>query len=155
MSVKVGSKSAPDGFDKIEPTLKEFQIELKNVQSKKASKLSVKANENLWEIMRIHHQQSRYIFNLYFKRKAISKELYDWLIKKKYADRFLIAKWKKQGYEKLCCLQCIQVTEISNGKTCICRIPRAQLEKDVKDKGLEMTFQQCVLCGCRGCSSKD
>jgi len=28
--------------------------------------------------------------------------LYDWLLKNKYADAALIAKWKKQGYEKVC-----------------------------------------------------
>jgi bud site selection protein 31 len=84
--------------------------------------------ESLWPIMRISHTRSRYIYELYYKREAISKELYDWLLKEGYADakcvlellfRFgrithqvssgsLIAKWKKAGYEKLCCVRCIQ-----------------------------------------------
>lgn len=81
--------------------------------------------ESLWPIMRISHARSRYIYELYYKREAISRELYDWLLKEGYADakyvfRFynvhlclshpcsLIAKWKKTGYEKLCCLRCIQ-----------------------------------------------
>lgn len=29
--------------------------------------------EGLWPILRIHHQRSRYIFDLYYKRQAISK----------------------------------------------------------------------------------
>jgi hypothetical protein len=29
---------------------------------------------------------SRYIYDLYYKREAISKELYDWLLKQEYAD---------------------------------------------------------------------
>ena len=36
------------------------------------------------------------------------QELYDWLLKEGYGDANLIAKWKKAGYEKLCCVRCIQ-----------------------------------------------
>ena len=45
---------------------------------------------------------SRYIYELYYDKEAISKTLYDWLLKNGYADGNLIAKWKKQGYEKVC-----------------------------------------------------
>lgn len=44
---------------------------------------------------------SRYIYELYYEKEAISKQLYDWLLKNGYADANLIAKWKKQGYEKV------------------------------------------------------
>lgn len=44
---------------------------------------------------------SRYIYDLYYEKEAISKQLYDWLLKNGYADPNLIAKWKKQGYEKV------------------------------------------------------
>ena len=44
---------------------------------------------------------SRYIYDLYYEKEAISKQLYEWLLKNKYADATLIAKWKKQGYEKV------------------------------------------------------
>ena len=43
-------------------------------------------SESLWPIMRISHARSRYIYELYYKREAISKELYDWLLKEKYGD---------------------------------------------------------------------
>ena len=36
--------------------------------------------------MRITHARSRYIYDLYYKRELISRELYDWLLKQKYAD---------------------------------------------------------------------
>lgn len=48
---------------------------------------------------------SRYIYDLYYDKEAISRQLYDWLLKNGYADGNLIAKWKKQGYEKACVLQ--------------------------------------------------
>ncbi len=44
---------------------------------------------------------SRYIYDMYYEKEAISKQLYDWLLKNNYADANLIAKWKKQGYEKV------------------------------------------------------
>lgn len=57
--------------------------------------------ESAWPVFRIHHQRSRYIYDLYYKRKAISRELYDYLVKHKYADANLIAKWRKVGW--ICC----------------------------------------------------
>lgn len=45
---------------------------------------------------------SKYIYDLYYEKEAISKQLYEWLLKNNYADKNLIAKWKKQGYEKVC-----------------------------------------------------
>lgn len=38
---------------------------------------------------------------MYYEKEAISKQLYEWLLKNNYADANLIAKWKKQGYEKV------------------------------------------------------
>ena len=92
-------------------------------------------------------QGSRYIYDLYYEKEAISKKLYEWLLKNNYADAMLIAKWKKQGYEKLCCLRCIQTKETNFNSTCICRVPREQLKQDQEI--------ECVSCGCRGCSSND
>lgn len=45
------------------------------------------------------------------------------------ADKNLIAKWKKQGYESLCCLRCIQTRDTNFGTNCICRVPKAKLEE--------------------------
>lgn len=117
--------------------------------------------------MRISLAGSKYIYDLYYEKEAISKKLYDWLLKNNYADAMLIAKWKKQGYEKvslyclsfsadriaadnkskLCCLRCIQTKETNFNSTCICRVPKQQLKE-------EHTIE-CVACGCRGCSSSD
>ena len=59
----------------------------------------------------MHHQRTRYIYDLFFKRKAISKglrrafcmqirrptELFEYCVKEGLADTGLIAKWKKVG----------------------------------------------------------
>ncbi|CCK72074.1 U2 snRNP complex subunit BUD31 KNAG_0I02900 [Huiozyma naganishii CBS 8797] len=149
------SKAAPDGYEKLAPTFKVFAQRLSDVHNEKESKLSTKANEKLWKIMQIHHERSLYVFKLYYKRKLISRDLYEWLLKRKLADRNLIAKWRKKGYEKLCCLRCIQSDESQHGTTCICRVPRAQLEEDALRKGTQVSFKQCVHCGCHGCASSN
>jgi bud site selection protein 31 len=61
-------------------------------------KRKVEAN---WDIFRLHHQRSRYIYEVYYKRKAITKEVYDYCLKEKYADGNLIAKWKKVFLTKI------------------------------------------------------
>ncbi|DAA75455.1 TPA_exp: Uncharacterized protein A8136_1852 [Trichophyton benhamiae CBS 112371] len=133
-------KAPPDGFDDIEDTLLEFSNKMKDAEN--ASHEGKKRHEVLWPIFQISHQRADG-----FSVQAISKKLYDWLLKNGYADANLIAKWKKQGYEKLCCLRCIQTKETNFNATCICRVPKAQLKED---QGI-----QCVSCGCRGCSSSD
>ncbi|KAI5803189.1 G10 protein [Geopyxis carbonaria] len=139
-------KPPPAGFDEIEDTLLEFANKMKDAES--APHEGKKKNEATWEIFRISHQRSRYIYELYYKKEAIEKPLYDWLLKNGYGDANLIAKWKKQGYEKLCCLRCIQAKENNFNATCICRVPRARLNE-------ESSAIQCVSCGCRGCATGD
>ncbi|KAG0025572.1 Component of the SF3b subcomplex of the U2 snRNP [Podila clonocystis] len=143
------TKRAPEGFDEIEPTLKEFQQKMKDGKfislSENDPHEGKRKVEALWPVFRIHHQRSRYVYELFYKRKAISKELYEYLLKQGYADGNLIAKWKKSGYEKVCCLRCIQPKDTNFGTTCVCRVPRDMLE--------EGKVIECIHCGCRGCSS--
>ncbi|CCX12087.1 cell cycle control protein cwf14 [Pyronema domesticum] len=139
-------KAPPDGFDDIEKTLLEFANRMKDAET--APHEGKKKNEATWDIFRISHQRSKYIYDLYYETNAISKQLYDWLLKNKYADANLIAKWKKQGYEKLCCMRCIQAKEHNFNTTCICRVPRARLND-------ESSGIQCTHCGCSGCASCD
>eukprot|EP00124_Ichthyophonus_hoferi_P003874 Ihof_evm4s371 gene=Ihof_evmTU4s371 len=86
-------KPPPEGWELIESTLMEIQQKMREAEADTHDgKRKVEAG---WPIFRLHHQRSRYIYELYYKRKAISKELYDYCIKEKYADAALIAKWKK------------------------------------------------------------
>ncbi|CDK25048.1 unnamed protein product [Kuraishia capsulata CBS 1993] len=121
------ARKPPADYVKVQPTLDAFAKKLKDLSR----------DDSLWEVLKINHQRSRYIYEMYYKKKLISKELYSWLGKKKVIDINLIAKWRKQGYENLCCLKCI------SEKTCICRVPH------------QNDFKQCVNCGCKGCASSD
>lgn len=57
--------------------------------------------EGLWPIFKITHQKSRYIYDLYYKRNEISKDLFEFCLDQGYADRNLIAKWKKVRHKNL------------------------------------------------------
>ncbi|GAA97294.1 uncharacterized protein L969DRAFT_84272 [Mixia osmundae IAM 14324] len=140
------TRAPPEGFEEIESVLDEYARRMRDVESE--SHEGKRKAESTWPIMRINHTRSRYIYDLYYKREAISKELYDWLLKEKYADATLIAKWKRSGYENLCCARCVQSRDMNYaGSTCICRVPKAALK--------EGTVVECNFCGCRGCASGD
>ncbi|KAG6919737.1 hypothetical protein DXG01_001571 [Tephrocybe rancida] len=119
------TKKPPEGYEDIEAILDDYAKKMRDAENETHE--GKRKAESLWPIMRISHTRSRYIYELYYKREAISRELYDWLLKEGYADANLIAKWKKTGYEKLCCLRCIQTRDMNyQGSTCVCRVPKAQ-----------------------------
>ncbi|SPO46352.1 probable G10 protein [Moesziomyces antarcticus] len=140
------STPPPEGFEDIEQILDEYERKMRDAEADDSQ--NKRKVETLWPLIQINHTRSRYIYDLFYKREAISRELYDWLLKYQYADANLIAKWKRTGYEKLCCVRCIQSRDMNyQGSTCVCRVPKAQLRPG--------TVVECVHCGCRGCSSSD
>ncbi|KAJ8749422.1 hypothetical protein K2173_025466 [Erythroxylum novogranatense] len=104
------------------------------------------ANNDPNDGKRKSHQKSSYIFDLYYRRKEISKELYEFCLEQGYADRNLIAKWKKLSYKRLYYLRCMQLRDHNFITTCVYRVPKNLRE----DKVVE-----CVHCGRRGCASID
>ncbi|XP_053992014.1 protein BUD31 homolog [Hylaeus volcanicus] len=139
------NKKIPEGWDLIEETVEDFKKKMRDAELEPHE--GKRKCESLWPIFRIHHQRSRYIYDMYFIKQSISKELYDYCCQAGYADRNLIGKWRKQGFEKLCCLKCIQPSNSNFGTTCICRVPSKDLEKG--------KVVECTHCGCRGCASSD
>ncbi|KAI3402668.2 BUD31 [Candida oxycetoniae] len=174
----------PQDFQKISPQITKFKQRLRSAQSTPLSQTTASKLTSRWPIYRIIHQCTRYVFDLYQEGK-ISAELYEWLKVQDYVDAPLMGKWKKRGYEKLCCLNCI------NGeKVCVCRVPKIELlkkgeeSKKCKEKETEREMEmememeeknvekeksvsmrrgdisarvdvECVTCGCRGCASTD
>jgi hypothetical protein len=57
-------------------------------------------------------------------RKAISRDVYEYCLREKIADADLIAKWKKAGYERLCCMRVCQFGQSQLWHHL--RLPRAQ-----------------------------
>lgn len=139
------TRRPPPGWDLIEPTLSEFARKIQEVHNEPTE--AKRRTETMWPLMRLIHQRSRYIFELYYRQHEISRELYEYCLAEKYADAPLIAKWKKPGYERLCCLLCIETSAHNFGTTCVCRVPKDKLE--------EGKVVECRHCGCRGCASGD
>uniref|UniRef100_A0A7S3GA03 G10 protein n=1 Tax=Palpitomonas bilix TaxID=652834 RepID=A0A7S3GA03_9EUKA len=139
----LGRKKPPQGFDLVEPKLEEFEIQMREaVNADHEGKRKV---ESVWPIHQINWRRSRYIFDLY-RDKKISRKVYEYCIDQNWADKQLIAYWKKPGYEKLCCVQAL--SRNTNFQTVdICRVPHDKLPKG--------SAVQSQLCGCTGCASCD
>lgn len=134
----------PDDWDKLQDTLDSINEKMREVEEEDHE--GKRATETLWPIFRLHHQRSRYIYEMFYKKHKISRECYEFALREGYADAALIAKWKKSGYERLCCIRCIQPKDTNYGTTCICRVPAKNLDAAVR-------INECVHCGCRGCAS--
>ncbi|CCE30890.1 probable G10 protein [Claviceps purpurea 20.1] len=72
-------KPPPDGFSDIENDLLIFSNKMKDAQNKPAP--AGPKHQAQWEIFQISHQRSRYVYDLYYEKEAISKQLYNWLLK--------------------------------------------------------------------------
>ncbi len=106
-------------------------------------------------IFKLTHQRSRLIYNAY-KTQQINKQCYDYAVTMKYVDTLLVAKWKKQGFEYLCCMQCIATNNTNFNTTCICRVPKQSLDiTDTTVSNETSKIVQCKNCGCTGCASSD
>ncbi|TAQ90410.1 hypothetical protein B7494_g1249 [Chlorociboria aeruginascens] len=89
-------KAPPEGFSDIEDALLKFSNDMKDAEN--APSVGVPKHQVHWPIFQISHKRSRYVYEMYYEKEAISKQLYEWLLKNSYADAMLIAKWKKEGY---------------------------------------------------------
>uniref|UniRef100_A0A0D9V801 Uncharacterized protein n=1 Tax=Leersia perrieri TaxID=77586 RepID=A0A0D9V801_9ORYZ len=129
--IKTSRVKYPKGWELIEPTIRELDAKMREAENDTHD--GKRKCEALWPIFRISHQRSRYIYDLYYRRKEISKELYEFCLDQGHADRNLIAKWKKPGYERLCCLRCIQTRDHNFATTCVCRVPKHLREEKVAE----------------------
>ncbi|CAI0544410.1 unnamed protein product [Linum tenue] len=118
--VRTNRTQYPDGWELIEPTLRELDAKMKEAETDP-------------------HDGKR-------NKNEISKELFEFCLDQGYGDKNLIAKWKKPGYERLCCLRCMQTRDHNFGTTCVCRVPQ-----NLRDE----QAVECVHCGCKGCASGD
>lgn len=133
----------PKGFEYIADTLSALESELRDmVNEPHEGKRKVEA---IWPIHQINWQRSRYVYDMYYKHKKITKEVYDYCIRNKLIDAGLIAKWKKPGYERLCSTYVINTKNYKFGTVSICRVPKQALGPD--------TIVEDPHTGCLGCAS--
>jgi len=84
-------KKAPKGYDYIKPVLDALDSEMREAVN--APHEGMRKDEALWPIHQINWQRSRYIYDMYYKYKKISRELYEWCLREKICDKGLAAKW--------------------------------------------------------------
>ncbi|CAK4492314.1 unnamed protein product [Aphanomyces euteiches] len=133
----------PPGYEYIQPVMDALESELREKTTDPHEGL--RKCEAMWPIQQINWQRSRYVYDMYYKYKKISKEVYDYCLRMKLADANLIAKWKKPGYERLCSTFAINTKNYNYGTVSICRVPRQQLA--------DGQLVQERHSGCRGCAS--
>lgn len=134
---------APTGFEYIQPVLDALERELRDKMNEPHE--GKRTCEALWPVHQINWQRSRYVYDMFYKHKRISREVYDYCVRAKLVDANLIAKWKKPGYERLCSTFAINTKNYNYGTVSICRVPRHQLS--------EGQVIQEKHSGCRGCAS--
>eukprot|EP00922_Rhytidocystis_sp_ex-Travisia-forbesii_P057631 GHVS01085313.1.p1 GENE.GHVS01085313.1~~GHVS01085313.1.p1 ORF type:complete len:156 (+),score=15.47 GHVS01085313.1:79-546(+) len=143
----LGSRKAPEGWDLLEEKLEELAQKMRDAEREPHE--GKRKCESLWPILQLHAERSRFIYEMFYRDKRISRALYDYCLREGYADANLIGRWRKPGYEKLCCLKCIQSADQNFGTTCVCRVPKKSLSTE-DGKSIE-----CIHCGCKGCASGD
>lgn len=150
-----GSRRRPEGWPAIAPRLAEIDREMRDAAAPHAESAGAESAggdgggvrrpaERMWAVFRALHRRSRYVWDEYRGRR-ISRELYDYCVKRRIVDAALVAKWKKPGFGRLCCVQCV-AADSQAGTKCICRVPEER--RPAESRAIE-----CRSCGCRGCSS--
>lgn len=143
---KLKGKKPPEGWELIEEVIVDFETQMKEAvnedhDGKRKAELS-------WKIHRLHWEKNRFIWDLMYQRKVMSRELFDYLVREKIADGALIAKWRKPGYEILCSMMAIQKGQHNFGTTSHCRVP-------MKQRSSQQRITPDVQIGCISCASGD
>ncbi|CAM9283605.1 unnamed protein product [Chrysoparadoxa australica] len=133
----------PKGFEYLEPTLTALQEELREKVNEPHE--GMRKGESLYPVHQINWQRSRYIYDMFYVYKKISRQVYDYCLRQKLVDAPLVAKWKKPGYERLCSTYVINTKNYKFGTVSICRVPKHHLGPD--------TVVEDPNTGCLGCAS--
>ncbi|CAM9583851.1 unnamed protein product [Ascophyllum nodosum] len=143
MSRFARKERSPPGFEILEPTLDALENEIREKVNEQHE--GKRKNEAQWPVFQINWQRSRYVYDMHYVYKAISKDVLEYCIRNKLVDGPLMAKWKKPGYERLCSTYVINSKNYKFGTVSICRVPKQYLAPG--------TVVEDVTTGCRGCAT--
>eukprot|EP00889_Picochlorum_renovo_P004766 jgi/Picre1/31796/NNA_007145.t1 len=143
---RLKNKRVPEGFEMIEDVIDDFETQMREAVNEDHE--GKRKNESSWKIHRLHWEKNRFIYDLMYVRKVMSRQLYDFLVREKIADGALISKWRKPGYEILCSLLAIQKGNHNFGTTSHCRVP-------MKNRAPQQRVTPDVQTGCICCASGD
>ena len=126
----------PDEYSLFEEDIAFYERKMREAET--APSKGVMKSALLKEISQINFERTRHFHSLFLQKK-VGKEFLEYLAYKGMLDGNLMKLWSKPGFSNLCCLLCLAG---SDGKAaCICRVP-----------GRHGEAEECVGCGCRGCS---
>ena len=63
----------PAGWEVIKDSLDDFEMKMRDAIAEPHE--GKRIVESLWPVMQINHQRSRYIYDMYYKKHAITKEV--------------------------------------------------------------------------------
>lgn len=137
-------RRAPPGVDLVAEKLEEFEQKMRAAHD--APLEDKRRNELLWPTHKVHYQRNRYIYDMHYNEKRISKKLLDYLVKEKVCDGKLICMWRKNGYERLCSMQAITRSNTNFRTVSVCRTPLRHRTSQITPN---------VMTGCVSCASGD
>jgi bud site selection protein 31 len=126
--------------------IREQMLEL-TAKLREAENICVDENmtrEQVAAIMRANWTRSRVVYLKRCVEKTMTHDLFEWILNQGFADRQLITMWQKEGFERLCCLNCAGDKDPEGG--CICRHPVGDAPKG---------SLRCRECWCHGCATLD
>ena len=74
----IRTRKPPAGWQTIEATLTEIGNQIRDIENQPYS--DKKKPEQLWGIYKLHHQRSRYIYEMFYLKKEISRDLYEYCL---------------------------------------------------------------------------
>jgi bud site selection protein 31 len=100
---KLKNKKAPEGWNMIEEVIEDFEQQMKDAVADEAE--GKRKCEASWKIHRIHWEKNRFIYDLMYVRKVMSRELVS-DEKEGGEDRGVPRRWRQQQLRHggLCCL---------------------------------------------------
>jgi uncharacterized membrane protein YgcG len=70
---KLKNKKAPEGWTQIEDVIEDFEQQMKDAVNEEHE--GKRKNEGAWKIHRLHWEKNRFIYDLMYQRKVMSKDL--------------------------------------------------------------------------------
>ena len=70
---KLARKRAPEGWSQIEEVIDDFEAQMKDAVNEEHE--GKRKSESTWKIHRLHWEKNRFVYDLMYVRKAMSREL--------------------------------------------------------------------------------
>jgi G10 protein len=70
---RLKGRAPPEGWELLESTIEDFEAQMRDAVAEDHD--GKRKNETTWRVHRIHFEKNRFIFDLMYKQKALSKEL--------------------------------------------------------------------------------